>query len=59
LNKLELLNPLSIMKKGYSVTKKDGKILKSVADIKKQDQLDILLNDGSVIATVNEVRKDN
>jgi exodeoxyribonuclease VII large subunit len=59
LNKLELLNPLSIMKKGYSVTKKDGKILKSVSEIKKQDQLDILFNDGSVIATVNEVRKDN
>ena len=57
INKLELLNPLTIMKKGYSVTKKDGKIIKSVAHIKVQDELDILLNDGSIKATVNEVRK--
>ena len=57
INKLELLNPLNIMKKGYTVTKKDGKILKSVSQVEVNDTLDILMNDGSVTATVDEVRK--
>ena len=45
------------MKKGYTVTKKNGKIIKSVSQIAENDSLDILMNDGSVKATVNEVRK--
>jgi exodeoxyribonuclease VII large subunit len=57
INKLELLNPLSIMKKGYTVTKKEGKILKSVTQVNQNDQIDILMNDGSLKATINEVRK--
>lgn len=58
INKLELLNPLSIMKKGYSVTKRQGKIINSVSKIDINDELEIALQDGSVKATVNEVRKD-
>jgi len=57
INKLELLNPLNIMKKGYSVTRKNGKILKSISQINKNDELDILMNDGSLKAIVKEINK--
>ena len=32
LNKLEILNPLLTIKRGYSITKKDGKVITSVKD---------------------------
>lgn len=58
LNKLELLNPLSIMKKGYSVTKKNGKVIKKTSDVSAGDHVDVLVNDGIIKTKVIEVRKD-
>ena len=58
LNKLELLNPLNIMKKGYSVTKVNGHVIKSIQDVKKEDFVDILVSDGIISAKVDTVRKD-
>ncbi len=52
LNKLELLNPLSIMKKGYSVTTKDNQIIKTIKDIEVNDTLDIKMSDGIVTTKV-------
>ena len=57
LNKLELINPLSIMKKGYSVTKKDNVILKSIDQIKTGDSITVDLQDGSFKAIVKEKKK--
>jgi exodeoxyribonuclease VII large subunit len=59
LNKLELINPLSIMKKGYSVTKLNNKIIKNIIDVTTNDNIDILVNDGVIIAKVLETRKDD
>lgn len=56
-NKLELINPLSIMKKGYSVTKKDNVILKSIDQINTGDTITVDLQDGTISAVVNEKRK--
>lgn len=55
-NKLELLNPLSVMKKGYSVAKLDNKIIRTVKDIKINDELDIKLIDGEIKTKVKEVK---
>lgn len=55
-NKLELLNPLSVLKKGYSVTKVDNKIIKSVKDVKVDDQIHIKLIDGEINSIVKEVQ---
>jgi exodeoxyribonuclease VII large subunit len=49
---LEYVNPLSIMKKGYTLAKVDGKILKSIDDIKEKDILDIHFYDGVVQAKI-------
>lgn len=55
-NKLELLNPLSVLKKGYSVVKQDNKIIKSVKDVKVNDELNIKLLDGELKTNVKEVK---
>lgn len=55
LNKLEILNPLLTIKRGYSITKKDDKVITSVKDLKKNDTLQIQLQDGSVLADVEKI----
>lgn len=55
IEKLEILNPLSSLKRGYSVTKKDGKCLTSVNGLKKDDNINIMLKDGEINAKVMEV----
>lgn len=55
INKLELLNPLSVIKKGYSVVETDYKIIKSVKDVKENDKLKIKVIDGIIKANVEGV----
>ena len=57
IDKLELLNPLSILKRGYTVTYKDNKIIKNINDISKNDIVNIRINDGYIDAKVIDVRK--
>ncbi len=56
INKLELLNPLSVLSKGYSVVKTDEKIIKSIKDVKINDELSIRLLDGEIKTNVKEVK---
>lgn len=58
LNKLELLNPLGILKKGYSVVNKGEKVIKSYKSVKKSDKIDIRLSDGIICAEVIESRSN-
>lgn len=57
-DKLELVNPLGIMKKGFALVKKDQTIVKSVASIQQNDQVDVLMHDGSLHCQVLSKRKD-
>ena len=50
--RLELLNPLKILSRGYSVTKKDDKMVKSKKDLKKGDNVEIIFSDGSRNAVI-------
>src|SRR5574344_301112 len=52
LNKIELLNPLKILEKGYSVVKKDNDLIKDSSNIKINDIIDITLNKGIINAKV-------
>ena len=55
---LELLNPKGILERGYSiVSDKEGNIIKSVKQIKLEDNLNITLSDGEVETTVKKVSK--
>ncbi len=58
INKLELLNPLSVMSKGYSVLKKNGVVIKSINEVNINDKINILVSDGIINANVINKRKD-
>ena len=50
--KLDTLSPLKTLMRGYSITEKEGKIVKSIVELKKDDNIDIRLTDGKVQAKV-------
>ena len=52
ITKLELLNPLSVLKRGYTLTYQNDKIIKTVKNINLNDQLTIKLIDGSINVNV-------
>ena len=54
LDKLETLNPIKTLKRGYSITKKDNKIVK-LKELKKDDIITTDLDKGSVLSKVMEV----
>lgn len=51
-NQLEALNPVSVLKRGYSFSEKDGKVLTSVKQVKTDDVININLSDGKISAKV-------
>ena len=52
ISKLEVLNPLNTLSRGYSLVEKEGKIISSVKKGKKDDELKISLKDGEFISKV-------
>ena len=57
-NKLEILNPLNTLKRGYSITKKDKKVLTSIKNIKTNEMIEVNLSDGIINAKVNEIKEN-
>ena len=55
LNKLELLNPLNILSKGYSVVSKDDEIIKDSDRLKVGDNINIRLSKGKINAKVEGI----
>ncbi len=56
IEKLEILNPLSALKRGYSIVKKGNKCISSVENVKVKDEIDINIKDGNIKAMVMEVK---
>ncbi len=54
--KLDLLNPENILDKGYSVTLKNGSIVKDISEIMVNDLITTKVKSGSIISEVKEVR---
>ena len=52
ISKLDALSPLKTLTRGYSIVQSNGKIVKSVSQIKKDDEVDIRLIDGKAKAKV-------
>lgn len=50
--KLDALNPLSVMSRGYSVVQKDGRVVSGINDVQIGDSVTVRLRDGYVNATV-------
>ena len=54
LDKLETLNPIKTLKRGYSITKKEGKIV-DIKKLKKEDVIETSLTGGVITSKVMEV----
>ncbi|WP_146548354.1 exodeoxyribonuclease VII large subunit [Rummeliibacillus suwonensis] len=52
---LEALNPLAIMTRGYSLTYHNGKVIKSIQEVKEHDEVEFHLQDGKATATVTSI----
>ncbi len=48
LSSLEAINPISTIKRGYSITRYKDKIISKTKDVKKGDRLEIELSDGKI-----------
>lgn len=58
LSKLEVLNPVTTLKRGYSITKKDNKSLASIKDLKINDTIITNLSDGYIESTITKIEQE-
>lgn len=57
--RLESLNPLSVLARGYSVTvNAEGNAVRCVSDVKKDDEIAIRVKDGKINAVVKSISKE-
>lgn len=49
---IEMLNPLSILKRGYSITTLDGKVIKSLSQVSKGERITTKVLDGEFVSKV-------
>lgn len=59
LNKLEVLNPLLTIKRGYTITKINNKTIKTIKDVQKQDIIETILSDGKIISKIETMEANN
>ena len=59
IEKLELLNPLNVLARGYSIVYFNDESLKSINRVKKDDKILIKVTDGDIKAQVLETREGN
>jgi len=55
ISKLEVLNPLNTLNRGYAIIKKDNKVLSSIKNINEEDIVTISLKDGEVSSKIIKV----
>ncbi len=58
-NSLNILDPVSVLKRGFTITSKNGEIIKSSADLSEDDIIDTLFSDGSIASRVLQQQKEN
>ena len=56
LDKLEALNPIRTLKRGYTITKQNNKAIKDIKEIQKGSLLETEFETGKVISQVTEVK---
>ena len=52
ISKLDALSPLATIKRGYSIVKKEDRVITSIKNIKKKDEISLELSDGIIHAEV-------
>lgn len=59
ISKLEMLNPMNTLKRGYAIIKLKDKVLSDINDVKKDDIIDIEIKNGKIEAKVMKVGEDD
>lgn len=56
---LQQIDPKNLLKKGYSIllSEKEGRVIKSVIDLKEEMKLKILLSDGEVTSKIEKIKQ--
>ncbi|QKS70965.1 exodeoxyribonuclease VII large subunit [Paenalkalicoccus suaedae] len=57
LSKLDLLSPLKLMDRGYSLVYKGNDLVKQVATVKSGDEIDVRVTDGTITGVVTHTSK--
>ena len=58
INKLEILNPLHALKRGYAIVKKEGKAISTIKQLKTKDQINIDIKDGLIKASIIDLKNN-
>ena len=58
INSIESLNPVRTLKRGYTMVKKDDKIVTDFSKLKEKDEINIVGNKYEITSTVNKIRKE-
>ena len=58
ISKLEVLNPMNTLKRGYAIVKKDNKVISDIQKVKKDDIINIDVKNGHLNAQVLEVTNE-
>ena len=58
INKLDVLNPLNTLKRGYTITKVNNKVVTNIKEININDEINVTLENGSLNAKVKEVKEN-
>lgn len=57
--KLDAMSPLKVLMRGYAMAQDtDGAVIRSVNQTQAGDKIKVILNDGSISATINDVTED-
>lgn len=54
---IAIMDPVNVLKRGYSITLKNGKAINDAAELREGDQLTTMLLSGSVTSVVEQVNK--
>lgn len=57
LSRLEILNPLAVLKRGFAVIEKEGVLIGTASKLKKNDIIKIIFAKGSAQAQIQEIKK--
>lgn len=55
IEKIEALNPIKVLKRGYTITKKSGKIVKSIEDVEVKDTIETIFRNGKIKSEIKEI----
>lgn len=58
INKLELLNPMNALKRGYSIIKKEGNCIENIKKLNINDKIEVYLHGGKLDASIENIKED-